>query len=123
MAIPRELQAGAVLACIPPGSRLAESSSYHAGQRINATDRLLVEIDDLLFGFSVRHAWNVYGQNVTCVHARLRGLHGDERFEKHAGASEKHERRSNLNDRESAQAAIGAAGDAKAPAGCKAGGL
>src|SRR5579859_1247433 len=120
MAISRELQAGAVLAGVAPGSRHSVCGSGYARQGINSADRFLVKIHNLLRSFLIGHYGDVDGEDLTRVHSRFGGLHGDKSFEKHAGAGEKHEGGGNLNNGESAQAAIGAAGDAKAAAGCKA---
>ena len=65
---------------------------------------------------------NVDGQDVARVHAGLRGLHGDEGFQKHACAGEEHEGSRNLDHGEGPKTAIGAPGDADAAAG-EAGGL
>src|SRR5437879_3124166 len=117
VAVSGELKPGPE-AVITPGSNDAESSLAHSRQIIDATDRFLVEIDDLLRRLSVGHRGNVDGQNVVRVEACLRGLQADERFEKHAGASKKHKGRGDLRYGENAEAAIGAAGDADAAA-CK----
>src|SRR5919109_2183651 len=123
VAIARELQAGAVEAAIAPRSRHAVSSPGHTWQSINAADRFLIKVDDLLGRFVVAHYRDVDGEDMTRVHAGLGGLHGNESFQEHAGASEEHEGSRNLDDGKRAQAAIGATGDANAAAGCKTGRL
>ncbi len=120
--IPRELKPRAIAASVAPRSGHAIGGLGHARQCVNAADRFLVEIHDLLRGFLVGHHGNINGQDVAGVHARLRGLHGDERLEKHAGAGKEHEGGRNLNDRKGAQAAVGAASDSDA-ATCESGGL
>ena len=84
--IPRELKPRAIVASVAPRSRHSVGGSGHAGQGVNAADRFLVKIHNLLWGFLVGHHGNIDCQNVPRVHARFRGLHRDERFEKHAGA-------------------------------------
>src|SRR5439155_15400108 len=50
-------------AAIAPGNNNAESGLGHAGKRINATNRFLVEIDHLLRRFSVGHNGDVDGED------------------------------------------------------------
>ena len=116
MAIRRKLQARAVEAAIPPRGSDSESRLHHSRHCVNPADRFLVEIHHLLRRFLVVHHGNVDGQDVARVEARPCRLHGDERFEKHAGASEEHERSGNLDHGEEAEAPTGAARDADAAA-------
>ena len=103
-------------AAIAPWNRHAESGLVHAGQRINATNRFLVEIDHLLRCFSVGHNGNVDREDVARVETGLRRLQRDQRSDHGTCAGQQHEGCSDLYHREDALAAAGAAGDPDAAA-------
>ena len=111
------MQAGAIVAGIAPGNGHAVSGFDHTRQALNAADRFLIEINDLLRRFLVAHHGNVDGQDVLHIETRLCGLHGDERLQKHAGAGEQHEGSCDLHDGEYAEAAVGASCNADTAAG------
>src|SRR5262249_19530749 len=123
MSIPGKLHTGTECAGIAPWSRHTVGGLGYARQGVNAANRFLVEINHLLMRFLVLHHRDVDGEDVARVHAGLRRLHGDERFEKHASAGKKHKGSRNLDDRKGAQTAVGAAGNTKAATRCKTGRL
>src|SRR5207249_1349335 len=111
--ITRELQTYTEAAVgITPGSDHSESRLGYTGQRIDATHRFFVEIEDLLRRFSVVQRWNVDDEDLTRINARLGSLQRGQRSDQHACARQQHERRCNLRDCKGPLAASGAAGDA-----------
>src|SRR6266446_6444277 len=113
MTVGGELEAETAIA---PGNNHAESGLADAGQRINATNRFLIEIDHLPRCFSVGHNGNVDREDVACVETRLRRLQRDQRGDHCTCAGQQHEGCSDLYHREDSLAAAGAAGDPYAAA-------
>src|SRR5260370_28432667 len=95
---------------IAPGNNHAESGLADAWQRINATNRFLIEIDHLLRCFSEGYSGNVDGEDVARVETRPRRLQRDQRSDHRTCAGQQHEGRSDLCYREDPLAAARAAG-------------
>ena len=115
VAVARKLEAGTEIAGIPPWNHDPESRLIHPGQRLNAPDRVFVEVHYLLRRLAVGHRWNIDGQHPPRIHSGPRCLHRNQRLEQHARAGQQHERRRDLRDRENAQPPVCAAGNANAP--------
>ena len=112
----RELQTGAGGIVFPPGNDVAKRGLIHARQRINATHRFFVEINNLLWCFPIGHSRNIDSENALRVQARPHSLQRDQRRDQHTCADQQHERSGDLCHREDLLAAVRAAGDARSPA-------
>src|SRR5712664_3144652 len=116
MALTSEREAGTEAAGVAPGDAGAESDAIHARDFVDAANGLPIEVDDLIWSFSVGHDWHVHGENTTHVEACLCCLQRKESFDEHAGPGQEHEGCGDLRDREDTQPAAGAAGDAHSAA-------
>ena len=81
------------------------------------TDRFLVEVEDLLGRFAVRHRGNINGEDVGHVETSPGGLQREKSRHQSTRAREKHEGGADLSDGKDALAPAGAACNADAAAG------